>query len=620
VALYRVGLTLIFVLLTSSVNVIAENYSIVSKLPSDNYLLTTRAEINAALEKAKRLPWAKKILYGLISDAEKALRLEIKIPERNGPEGLFACPTDGFRLNSSGAGEFKCPACGSVYKGRPYKENDHRPYSQAIRDLGLAYRFTGREEFLTKAKQILLAYSDLYPKFKKHGEDGEGRPNNAPNGAKLFMQTLGEARWLVPVVWGYSLVKGALAESERNLIEKNLLIPAAEILRAHHWGVHNKQSWMNAGFGLVGFATGNQTMVQEAIEDKQRGFKTLVAKGVMDDGLWNEGSTSYHAMTRQAMTYLAEAAWYAGINLYSDRFLKMYDVPLLIGFPDGHLPVFNDSSGGTVTGAASFYEILFARTSKPEYGRVVSDSSRDSIHSLLQGVETLPSGPVLPEQSTILPSTGIAMLRSKEVAVAIRFGIHGGWHGHFDKMGIITYGLGKYFGTDPGSAGYSNPLHDDWNRTTLSHNTVVMSTNNQAGLNNFKIEEWKVKAGSTLLVVSSDAAYSDAVLKLRHMYDWAFHSPGKFECSLKLKPYGMKLGKSDGYQMVENISEAVTDSDWWASWQQDNVRLTIYFKGSPGTEVFAGEGPSQRGMIPMIIVRKRGVGVSFDTTHVFEKK
>jgi oligo-alginate lyase len=631
-------LPLVTIILLAPSTSFATNYNDIVPISNDNYLLVNKTEIEEAKRKAQKYAWAKTVVDRYIKEADQALKLGIDIPERYGANGLlFACKKDGFRLKSLSNNEHECPACKTVYKGKLYNENEHRPYSTAVRTLGLSYRFTDRKEYAEKAAQILMAYADRYTKYSRHGEDGENRLNGAPNGARLHMQTLGESRWLVPIVWGYSLIRETLNKEQQSHIEKGLLIPAAELLRAHHWGVHNKQSWMNCGFGLVGLVTGNIEMVKEAIEDKERGFKVLIEKGVTDEGFWYEGSEGYHNMTRQALVYLAEGARHAGIDLYSERFLKMYEAPIALSFPDGDIPDFNDGNRKGSLSEDESYEIAYARSRNPLFGRLLSKSERGSLEALLYGAEELPTGTYLPEESSILPSAGLAVLRSKEATVAIRFGLHGGWHGHYDKLGIITYGLGKYFGTDPGSGGYSNPMHDKWYRTTLSHNTVIMSMREQAGLNSCKIEKWEKSPESTTLVVSTDSAYSDATLKrtlrlqgnrledrfdcisdTRHNYDWVFHSPGNFSSSLKFIPHPPKLGSEHGYQFVENVGQAVTDGEWWVRWEQGNVRLTIYFKAFPLTEVFTGLGPSKDGSIPMLIVRRRGLGVFFDTTHVFE--
>ena len=79
-------------------------------------------------------------------------------------------------------------------------------------------------------------------------------------------------------------------------------------------GIHNIQCWKNSAVGLAGFATGNQELIREAIDDPDRGFRAQIARGVTDDGLWFEGSLGYHRYTMDALWPLAEAARHAGIG------------------------------------------------------------------------------------------------------------------------------------------------------------------------------------------------------------------------------------------------------------------------------------------------------------------
>jgi hypothetical protein len=59
---------------------------------SPNYLLVDQAEIDAAKEKAARLPWAKAAMSQLIKDAEGALQSTLDVPSRvvNGDIGTCA--------------------------------------------------------------------------------------------------------------------------------------------------------------------------------------------------------------------------------------------------------------------------------------------------------------------------------------------------------------------------------------------------------------------------------------------------------------------------------------------------------------------------------------------------
>ena len=107
-----------------------------------------------------------------------------------------------------------------------------------------------------------------------------------------------------------------------------------------------------------------------------------------------------------------------------------------------------------------------------------------SWQSLLWGTESLPiSNTTVVSSSVLLPQAGFAILRagtSGPLYLAFDFGPHAGWHGHYDKLGYVTAGLGGMLGTDPGAHGYMLPLHDAWDRTTVAHNTVVVDEINQS--------------------------------------------------------------------------------------------------------------------------------------------
>ena len=63
-----------------------------SAAESSNYLLVDQTEIDAAKEKAARLPWAKAAMSQLMKDAEGALQTALEVPSRvvNGAIGTSA--------------------------------------------------------------------------------------------------------------------------------------------------------------------------------------------------------------------------------------------------------------------------------------------------------------------------------------------------------------------------------------------------------------------------------------------------------------------------------------------------------------------------------------------------
>jgi hypothetical protein len=214
-------------------------------------------------------------------------------------------------------------------------------------------------------------------------------------------------------------------------------------------GIHNIQCWKNSAVGLVGLATGRQELAREAIDDPERGFRVQIEKGITGDGLWFEGSLGYHQYTMSALWPLAEGARRAGIDLYSDRYHTIYDAPLALALPNGDSPGFNDSAGANLKAYGLLYEIAYARWRKPEYGRVVSNTARESLEALLYGREDAAGGAIVPAESAVLRHAGYAALRSPGITAAIRFGMHGGGHGHPDKLNFVTFGLGRLGGPTP---------------------------------------------------------------------------------------------------------------------------------------------------------------------------
>ncbi|MBI4873479.1 MAG: heparinase II/III family protein, partial [Acidobacteria bacterium] len=460
------------------------------------------------------------------------------------------------------------------------------------------------------------------------GEDRVG-------GGKMSAQTLDESVWLIPVAWGYALVRETLDAEARGHIENDLLIPAADLIREHRMGIHNIQCWKNSAVGVVGFVTGRKDLIAEAIDDPDRGFRAQIAKGVTDDGLWWEGSVGYHQYTMQALWPLAEAARRQGIELFNERYSRLYDAVLALAFPNGDAPGFNDNAGGNALRTANLYELAFARWKKPEFGRLAARSNRSGYEALLYGAEDVPSGPMIPESSVLMKAAGFAMLRAGGTAASLRFGAHGGGHGHPDKLNLVTFGGGRNLGLDPGSINYGVPLHAQWYRSTIAHNTVAVDQRPQSNADG-ELLDWVLKDGATTIAGAASKAYPGVSLKRtvtlsagrledrfecasdsEHTYDWAFHVPGKLTSSLKLEPKEGPLGQENGYQHITRVASAKADGAWWVRWEGDGAALTLRFEAAPGTEVFTGLGPGRdpRDQVPVVVVRRHAAKTTFAATH-----
>ncbi len=603
----------------------------------DNYLLIDSGEIEAAKQKATKHAWAERALQRLVADAERAISRPLEIPERGGQwPHWYSCKRDGVKLTTVSPTEHKCPLCGAVYHGDPYDavvlHGVHSRNSSAVRDCGLAYRFTGRAEFARRAGEILKAYADRYASYPLHDKDG----NAKVGGGHILSQTLDESVWLIPVAWGYALVRDTLTASDRTHIEKDLLVAAANVIRAHKMSVHNIQCWKNSAVGVAGYAAGREDLVREAIDDAERGFRVQIARGVTDDGLWYEGSLGYHSYTMSALWPLAEAARHAGVNLYDERYRTLWDAPLALALPDGNAPGFNDNGGGNVLRLAPLYELANSRWKSRAYAHLVAKSGRDSLEALLYGTPQVETGAMIPETSSLLKDAGFATLRGGTSAVAMRFGRHGGGHGHPDKLNIVTYGGDATLGIDPGSINYGVPLHREWYRTTIAHNTVSVDSKPQASVDG-KLEKWSVENSVTTIVASANAVYPGVQLKrsvsvtakgvvedrfecaseAEHVYDWAFHAAGALSSSLTFVARKAPLGEANGYQHIADTAVAETNEPFWVKWRQGQTTLTLQFQGQPGTTVIRGVAPGKdpAEKVPMIIVRRKASKTVFEARH-----
>jgi hypothetical protein len=618
------------------------------------FVLATKADLQAARQRAQRFDWARESLNQLISQADAALARPVEIPDRGGQwTHWYACKKDGSGLKTVSPTEHRCPTCGAVYRGEPYDSipitHLHGRNSQDIFTLGLAYGLTDERRYADRAVELLMGYVAKYPGYKLHDRNGvvmvPGAVRPFFDGARVGAQTLDEAVWLIPVVQGFDLVWDRMDQGQREQLAEKVLRPSAETIRAQLMGIHNIQCWKNSAVGLVGLVLNDEKLIADAIDEPTRGFRRQIEGGVTKDGLWYEGSLGYHAYTMSALWPLAVAAGNAGVNLFSDRYRLLYEAPIRLALPDGSSPGFNDSAGGAVQGLVSMYDLAYARWDKPIFGRLIRKCDRVRWQSLLWGADRLPGGNFLPTESDNLPVAGYAMLRTSPAdgridAVAVRYGMHGGGHGHPDKLNIVMHGAGELLAVDPGSISYGAPLHREWYRTTIAHNTVCVDQTNQKPVDG-KLEEWHIGELATRLSATA-ADTTPGVLMRRslgfrsgpsdgqstlsdrfevtsdrpHTYDWAFHCRGRLETDLKLSSGGGPPGTKNGYQHIRAVRQAQTDEDFTIKWTQGKARLTLKMKGSPGTTVFIGEAPgrSPTERVPMIIVRRRAAGTTFEAT------
>lgn len=468
------------------------------ELPPHPRLLFNQEGIATLKQKIQRVPWSQ-VWSRLRASLDKQLDRPIELPPRGGNwSHNYVCPTHGARLKQGQSlgmwhWEHHCPVGPHVLQGDPSQatldfdgnaiSGVHADYAGQIRDLGLVYQVTGQQRYADRARSILLAYAERYLTYPQHNNRGQIVKKG---GGRVASQPLSEATWLVPVVQGADLIWDILSEDERRAVEEKLLRPALDETVLNHSTkpvIHNIQCHRNSAVGLVGLLLGDRQLIEHAI-DGPSGYRANMAQGVQADGVWFEGAWGYHFYTIRGLWPLVEAARNCGLDLYGPEFKRLFDAPLRLATPDFRLPAFNDSGEVALGSSASYYELAFARYHDPAYAVLLATGKRDSELALWFGADTLPSGTLPTAGSRNAEASGYAILQRGSgpdaTWLCLKYGPHGGGHGHPDKNSFVLCARGQTIMPDSGSHAYGSPLHSGWDKTTLAHSTLVVDEKSQA--------------------------------------------------------------------------------------------------------------------------------------------
>jgi hypothetical protein len=569
-------------------------------------VFATQDELDAAKALAASQPWAKSAMDSVLNAAAQwpsayQTKYGLSAPEAPDAGGQwsqwYVCPKHGVSLRYTPPSTHVCPIDNQRLTGWPYDDviisRRHNDLAAAARNLALAWRWTGETSYGEQAAWILKSYARRYAGFALHDKDGK----NTRSGARAHSQTLDESVWLLPLAWAYDLIRESpfLTLDERALIESELFRQAVATIQRNDAKESNWQSWHNAAIGAAGFAIDDSAMVRDAI-DGPSGFRFQMKKSITSEGFWYEGAWGYHFYALDPLVQLAEAAARNGIDLYAEEpaLRRMFESPLKLTFPNGRLPAFNDSREVDLYSYDRLYEAAYKRYGDPLLATVLGRNSR-TLNALLWGVADLPKTEPPALQSAVFPESGYAVLRAPagDHTVIAKFGPHGGWHGHYDKPGFVSYANGATMAIDPGTQSYAAPTHNTWDKVTVAHNTVVVDEGVQkestgallwAELDAPEYRAVRVSAGTdavpgvtlerTLLLTTEyaidlfDAVSTDGKSR---KFDWIYHNEGRL--TAEPAPEGAPvLPKTNGYQHLTNLAGGRVDGPWKAAFDPTPLR------------------------------------------------
>lgn len=615
-------------------------------LPAHPRLLFNAQGIVSLKDKITRPQW---------TDAWKEYRASVDqmlaepfgLPPRGGNwSHNYVCPEHGARLKrgkKTGDWEWEhsCPAGNHILTGNPAKANldfdgnviaeiHSKNAGQALR-MGVIFQLTGDAACAARAKEILIAYAKQYRRYELHSNNGK-----KGSGARVHSQSLTEASWLIDILQGADLVWQTLTETERGAVENDLIRAALnDVILKSKLGIHNIQCRLNSAIGLSGFLLGDGALIARAIDDPEIGYRAQMAKGVQSDGVWREGAWGYHFFTIEGLWPLVEAAKNCGIDLYGKDFNSMFDAPIILASPTFWLPAFNDSGEVRVSANAGIYEIGYARYKNPQYASIIAESTRKGPLALYFGTDDLSKEKIPAPGSRTAKESGYAILEkgagSNATWFCLKYGPHGGGHGHPDKLNFVLYARGMLAAMDPGTRAYGSPIHDGWDKTTFAHNTLTVDQASQAESTGSLLAFGKdgdidyavADAGPIykgVRFVRAAALVSEQCILIvdlvdaaePHTLDIVYHQRGIW----KNKPDGTSwtVPGDKGYRYLKDaVSSTVSDAFSGTITVADNLTTALSVHAGEPTEIITatGVGNSTEDRIPLMIMRRKAGRTAF---------
>jgi hypothetical protein len=569
----------------------------------------------------------------------------------------YFCPDHGVQLHFDPASpqHHRCPLDNVIWQGERFDAAwrwfvNNRLAESALR-LAVLWRLEGDPAHLASVIQTLTGYAEQYANYQKV-------PRTVANPGVATYTTLDESVWVLPLAWAFDLVRDQLSAPVREAIAQQLFTPVADHLIAHHFGgIHNFACWHNAAIGTIGVLLDRADLVAFAMES-DFGCYNQLQRGVLADGLWFEGSFSYHFYTVYALLTLAKA-----LRHHHDYDLRqrpdlraMLLAPIQSAYPDWSLPAPNDCWYFTsllsdcchgVPPGPAFYEIGYAWFDEPRFGEVLQrayqQGPRDTLDALLWGRNELPSTPLTLLPSVHLPASGYAILRStpttatEQCYLLLKYGPHGGGHGHPDKLSLILSAYGQRLSPDLGTPGYGLDLFESWYRQTICHNTVTIDGYSQpeatGQINHFQ-DTGDFQVADAAVAWTDDGPYQGVTMRrvilARPDYfldlflvetpdsrriDWIYRNAGQLQTTLPLTAYPTLADEGEGYRHIAHPQHNRTDKPFQASWQSGAIGLQLWAAGAPGTDILTGSvlGNPPTDHFVTLLQRQQGATATFLT-------
>ncbi len=243
------------------------------------------------------------------------------------------------------------------------------------------------------------------------------------------------------------------------------LLPEKRFHSGHNFGTTESKALLRGGMTLPEFKHARLWR-----DTAWKRFEHEIRVAVLPDGAQRELTTGYHCGVLNSFFSAAQDALKIGIEpskLYWERLEKMHEYTMFLTKPDGTQPALGDSWRARPLSLLARGAKFFKRD--------------DMLFVATEGRE----GKRPDYLDTQLPAAGYYVMRTAWtddpdgvylLLDAAR--VWGGWHQHYDALGIILYAYGKTLTPDAGPFSYGHPLRRVF-QSTAAHSTVCVDERNQ---------------------------------------------------------------------------------------------------------------------------------------------
>lgn len=500
----------------------------------------------------------------------------------------------------------RCPICGKEYTGIKYDQCWRYTYRYnliaSLPKAALLFRVTKDKKYITYIEKILNFYKDNYLKFKLQakGKLVEDLNIDVGGASRIMPQGLNEAIMITKISFALELIKEEISQEWIEDLYNKFFKYVIDILDKQRIRLHNIALWIGAAIASTGALLNDKSII-DSVYNGEFGIRNQIKNGFTKDGFWYEGSIHYNYFALEGvLTFFVIAK----LNNYKiedeilEQILFVLKAPYEYSFKNLRLPNPNDGWPDLGLKTYSYLYYMAYATYKDELKELLEIIERNKdertdvalskpyyfenripLEKLVFALEI--EGKDIPDKrkSKLFENSSFGILRNERVNVFMKYGHYTDSHIHPDKMNIEVMIDEKYLTRDLSNPGYGSKMCNEWNRMTISHNSVAIAGKNQDTVNAGKIELFS----ENKIIAANEEAYSDNTKFTREIEllengyidkfivdsinmktkDWFFHLENEIELlsqSLILEDTDLGYSKN-GYQHLKEMKKVMTTSD-----------------------------------------------------------